>query len=415
MKFYDEKTFDGTTHKELNQAPVKPHWLEKTIIKGLSRLINGNCGTLQLQLPNGHRYVFGNNEPYARVELNNYKCLSRLLTSGTNGWSESYLAGDWDSPNLCELVQWAIKYENRLTSVSFLSFWNDLKHNRFHQKRDNHREGSRRNIAAHYDLGNDFYELWLDPSMTYSSALYADEKQSLEQAQHNKYSRILDLLDVKPNSNILEIGCGWGGFAEVAAAQQHNVHGVTLSQRQLEWAEARMTTKELSNRASFSLTDYRDIHTQYDAIVSIEMFEAVGEAHWDSYFEQLKHCLKKDGHAVLQIITIDDDRFDSYRAQADFIQRYIFPGGMLPSVAILNEKFDQHGLELVDQQMFGLDYAKTLAEWAEAFENHVPTIEQQGFDKYFHRLWRYYLAYCEGGFRENAIDVGLFTLKVKQT
>lgn len=418
MKFYDEKTFDGATQGKSTVVDDKPHnqsagWFERSFTALLRRMLDGNEGTLHLQLPNGHRYTFGSQAPFASVHLNNYQCLRRLLTSGTNGWSESYLAGDWDSPDLGELVQWALNYEQKLTSLSYLSFWSDLKHNRFHKSRDNNKAGSRRNIAEHYDLGNDFYRLWLDQTMTYSSALYTHDGMTLEQAQIAKYQRILALLKPEVDSNILEIGCGWGGFAETAARQQQKVHGVTLSARQLEWAEQRISNAELTDRATFSLTDYRDITSQYDNIVSIEMFEAVGESHWDTYFQQLKRCLKPDGTAVLQIITIDDDRFETYRKQADFIQRYIFPGGMLPSVAILKEKFEQHGLELVEQQMFGLDYARTLNEWASAFETNFTDIEKQGFDQHFYRLWRYYLAYCEGGFRSKAIDVGFFALKVK--
>ncbi len=413
MKFYDEKSFDGHPPRNARNARVGSR-LERFLIRCIApKLDNGN-GTLKLQLPNGNRYRFGTGKPCATIKINHYKCLTRLLTSSsTNSWSESYLEGEWDSPDLCELVRWGIKNEAKLTSPSVLNLWKDSKYNRFHKSRENHRDGSRRNIAAHYDLGNDFYQLWLDPSMTYSSALYTDDTLSLAQAQTAKYQKILNSLKVPVNSNILEIGCGWGGFAELAAQQKHRVHGVTLSERQLEWAQQRISDKNLSQHASFSLTDYRDINAQYDAVVSIEMFEAVGEAHWDSYFEQLKRCLKKEGRAVLQIITIDDKRFETYRKQADFIQRYIFPGGMLPSVKVLKNKLAQHGFELTEQHMFGQDYATTLAEWAQRFEDNFPTIKTLGFDDRFYRMWRYYLAYCEGGFRENAIDVGLFTISNK--
>lgn len=411
MKFYDEKSFDGNPGSEVKTPPsVKAGMLERWLITKLRALLDRDQGTLELLLPNGHRYLFGQNQPFASIQLNNYRCLLKMISGGTNGLSESYLAGDWDSPDLSSLIRWGIRYEPYLEGTAKLRFLSDIRHNRFHQSRDNNREGSRRNIAAHYDLGNDFYRRWLDPSMTYSAALFTERGQTLEQAQEAKYQRILELSGATAGMHVAEIGCGWGGFAEHAGRQQIGVHGITLSEQQLAWGQERISNAGLDTHVQLSLTDYRDLNAQFDAVVSIEMFEAVGEAHWDTYFQQLQALLKQEGKAVLQIITIDDDRFESYRKQADFIQRYIFPGGMLPSVKVLKEKFQQHGFKLEYQQMFGQDYARTLKLWDETFVENYQQIQPLGFDQHFYRLWRYYLAYCEGGFRENAIDVGLFVL-----
>lgn len=394
---------------------------ESLLVKLVKALLDGDQGTLNLTLPSGLHLQVGGNAPFADIRLHSLRPLWRLVTGGTNGWSEAYLEGEWDSSDLPTLVRWALRYEPALERLSPAQFINGQRHNRYHRSRDNHRHGSRRNIAEHYDLGNDFYRRWLDDSMTYSAALFQDSQgqqtQDLAQAQRNKYARILELLDAQPGQHVAEIGCGWGGFAEQAAAEEGlQVDGITLSQEQLQYARERIERQGLSKQARFSLTDYRDFDGQYDGIVSIEMFEAVGENHWDSYFQMLKARLKPGGRAVLQIITIDDRRFHSYRKQADFIQRYIFPGGMLPSTEVLQQLFRQHGFKLDVQQMFGLDYARTLQYWSEAFEQHWPDIQHMnpGFDDRFYRLWRYYLAYCEGGFNERAIDVGLFVLSHDQ-
>jgi cyclopropane-fatty-acyl-phospholipid synthase len=338
--------------------------------------------------------------------------LFRLFFGGTNGWSDSYLSNEWDSADLTALIRWAIQNEPTLNSMAKAGYINDLLYNLYHWSRRNTRRGSRRNIAAHYDLGNDFYQEWLDPGMTYSAAMFDDDRQSLQQAQTKKYQRILNLLSPREQDQLLEIGCGWGEFALQAAETANvRVHGITLSSEQRRWAEDKLTAAGLADRVTISLTDYRDLKRQYDGVVSIEMFEAVGEANWDSYFKKLKGVLKPGGRAVLQIITIDEKRFELYRRQADFIQRHIFPGGMLPSVTALREKFSQHGFCLVDQEMFGADYARTLELWRERFEDRWPHISTLGFDQRFYRLWRYYLSYCEGGFKESAIDVGLFVLE----
>lgn len=400
--------YENSTTYQLSQTSS---WLENKIIEKLYTLIDLNCGTLSITFPSGFTSKFGSNLPEANVQLKSFKPLLRLYFGGTNGWSESYLAGEWNSTDLTAVVKWALAYETSLTGISKASFVTECFDNIYHWGRSNSRQGSRRNIAAHYDLGNDFYKNWLDQSMTYSAALYSLPEQSLEQAQKNKYARILELLDAEAGQTIAEIGCGWGGFA-LQAGRDHglNVHGITLSQEQLKWANEGVAEAQLEKQVKLSLTDYRDLNQQYDAVVSIEMFEAVGEAHWDTYFKTLKRILKPGGNVVLQIITIEDERFHRYRKQADFIQRYVFPGGMLPSIEILKNKINEHGFKLKKHQLFGLDYAQTLREWARGFEHSWPDLRRQGFDERFYRLWRYYLAYCEGGFEQGAIDVGFYVL-----
>ena len=392
----------------------EPSWLEKKLLAKLAPLLNGDQGTLNLTLPSGSQCQLGSNPPYAELKLRNYRPLLRLYLGGINGWSESYIAGEWESNNLSELVIWALSYETALKKLSTASFVTQSLHNLYHSRRDNSRQGSRKNIAAHYDLGNEFYKHWLDDSMTYSSALYSHTDEALGQAQWNKNARILQMLDAKPGEHIVEIGCGWGGFA-TQAAEEHElkVHGVTLSKEQLSWGKDKVSSKSLQDQVHLSLTDYRDLQHIYDGVVSIEMFEAVGEAHWDTYFSTLRRVLKPGGNVVLQVISIEDERFHQYRNQADFIQRYIFPGGMLQSISMLKEKIEEHGFELVKMQLFGKDYAQTLRAWHEMFTENWEQIKLLGFDEQFYRLWRYYLAYCEGGFEQGSIDVGLYVIKKK--
>ncbi|EXJ13066.1 SAM-dependent methyltransferase [Nitrincola nitratireducens] len=374
-------------------------------------------GTLLFTLPSGQTLTFGHQhegEPRAEIRLHSLKPLRRFLQGGQLGVAESYMAGEWDSPDLVALVQWALGNEAKMPELNNGKAWIRALNRLIHLKRSNTKKGSRKNIAYHYDLGNDFYQLWLDESMTYSAALFAHENQSLHQAQLNKYRRIAEMLDLKPGQQLLEIGCGWGGFAEFAAHEFGvKVHGVTLSQEQLAFARARIESAKLDHLCSFSLTDYRDVEAQYDHIVSIEMFEAVGEEHWDTYFTQLKNCLRPGGKAILQIISIDETRFEEYRRNPDFIQRYIFPGGMLPSPERLTLAAAQQGFDITDQLLFGLDYATTLARWRHRFIEQWPRIQAQGFDERFRRMWLFYLAYCEGGFRYKTIDVGLYQLEAK--
>lgn len=406
------KSSELTVTGMIPESGKRPDSIESLLVGHLASRLDSCQGQLTLQFPSGFRKRFGNGSPQVEVRLQSLRPLLRLFLGGTNGWSDSYLQGEWHSSDLTALVRWALLNEQHLGNVASARWFNNLIYNIYHWCHPNSRSGSRRNIAAHYDLGNSFYAHWLDPGMTYSSALFDSDGTSLEDAQSLKYSRIMELLAPQSGDDILEIGCGWGEFArQLLNTHDVSVHGVTLSKEQLQWAQDKLHTNGLEQRADITLTDYRDIRQQYDGVVSIEMFEAVGQAHWDTFFTQLKGILKPGGRAVLQIITIDDDRFAGYSRQADFIQRHVFPGGMLPSVAILREKCSQHGFRLAHQQMFGKDYARTLACWRDAFENKWPEITTLGFDERFYRLWRYYLSYCEGGFEEGAIDVGLFVLE----
>ena len=275
-----------------------------------------------------------------------------------------------------------------------------------HLLRANTRKGSRRNISAHYDLGNDFYRLWLDPSMTYSSAVFdGDNSRSLESAQREKYQQVLANSGAQKGDIVLEIGCGWGGFAEHAASAGVNVHGITLSREQLAFADNRMQKAGLDQSVELELRDYRDLTGEYDHIVSIEMLEAVGEEYWPVYFVKLKQLLRPKGRAVIQVITIDDDYFDEYRKRTDFIQQHIFPGGLLPSVARLQSLSADHQLKVLKVKPFGKDYAETIRRWQQKFEATTQTILDQGFDDSFLRLWRCYFNYCEAGFDEGRINV----------
>lgn len=329
----------------------------------------------------------------------------RIATRGHVGLGEAYTAGDWDSPDVTALLHCFAANQHALVEVFEGSWLNRLASLLRHRRRANTRAGSKRNIEAHYDLGNAFYRLWLDPSMTYSAAVFEPDTDDLARAQANKYRRLLGLLDAAPGERVLEVGCGWGGFARTAAAAGLDVTGITLSREQLAWAEAAAAETRLPGGMAFRLQDYRDVTERFDHIVSIEMFEAVGEAYWPAYMAMLKRCLKPGGRAALQVITIADSEFDGYKASPDFIQHYIFPGGMLPTVGRFDAAAADAGLHVVERSFHGLDYARTLATWRERFEAELPAVRAQGYDERFIRMWRYYLCYCEAGFRDERIDV----------
>lgn len=379
----------------------------------VNKLHNAGLQGLKIQFWNGTVYRLGDcrSTTPPTLHLHSVRPLIRAATRGMIGWAEGYMAGEWDTPSLPQLTDWAARNEARLKqlfSANKISRW---LNNLWHRQHDNTRTGSRRNIAYHYDLGNDFYRLWLDQSMTYSAALYPHPDTSLAQAQRHKYQTILDMTGAQDQQSVLEIGCGWGGFAELVATESRlRYEGITLSTEQLAWAQQRIDPSDQNQRVSLKLLDYRDIHQQYDHIVSIEMFEAVGESHWNTYFETLRHALKPGGNAVLQIICINENRFRHYRNNADFIQRYIFPGGMLPTSAHIAQLCDAHGLKLEQQISFGQDYATTLQCWHQQFDAAWPEIARLGYDPRFQRMWKYYLAYCESGFRHGALDVCLFKI-----
>jgi cyclopropane-fatty-acyl-phospholipid synthase len=369
-------------------------------------------GSVEVILPSDSRRVFGGvaGGVQASIRLNNFRVFWKSLRRGTVGFADSYIDGDFDTPNLANLFRFFLDNKSNLKEAGRGWFRVRRGERRFHARRANSVHGARRNIAAHYDLGNDFYRLWLDESMTYSSALFTAPDQPLADAQRAKYERVIAMLEGSAQGHLLEIGCGWGGFAEVAGAHGARVDAITISQAQLEYAQERLAAAGLGDRCWAEHRDYRHTQGEYDGIVSIEMIEAVGEEHWPDYFQVIYDRLKRGGHAVLQSITIAEDFFETYRRQVDFIQRYIFPGGMLPSPAVIGREARRAGLELSDVHTFGESYARTLWLWRENFHANWPAIRALGFDERFKRLWDYYLTYCAVGFERGTIDVGLYRL-----
>lgn len=372
-----------------------------------------HSGHLTLVCPDGTVHMFGDTHsaPGATLHLHDWRACRRIMHAGDIGFADAYRAGWVDSPDMVTLLRLAIRnlasISSTVTGSRIARLWYHLRH----RLRGNTKSGSRRNIHAHYDLGNRFYELWLDSTWTYSSAWFdGDSHRSLADAQHAKYQRIIDTLALRPGDRVLEVGCGWGGFALHAARQGIAVHGITLSQAQLTLARARIDAQGLSHLAEISLTDYRDVQGEFAAIVSIEMFEAVGEAYWPAYFSMLKSRLRPGGRALIQSITIEDNAFDAYRASSDFIREFIFPGGMLPSPERFVSTSEACGMTAVETLRFGLDYARTLQHWHAAFEAQIDAVRGQGFDDTFVRSWRLYLQYCEAAFAEQRIDVRHFVV-----
>jgi len=401
-----ERTADATA------APVADEPMPAAARAVLALLSRLRYGRLMLTLPGGSQRTFGAGEPRAAVRLANWNVFGAALARGDIGFAETYIAGDWDTDSLTGLMQVMLANRDVIERAIYGHWWGRLAYRLRHLLNFNSRAGSRRNIHAHYDLGNPFYEVWLDPGMTYSSALFgADPARSLADAQTAKYRRILDELALPAGARVLEIGCGWGGFAELAARDGLHVTGLTLSTEQLAWARRRLDDAGLGDRVALRLQDYRDERGRYDAIVSIEMFEAVGERYWPGWFETLRRCLKPGGRAVVQTITIDDSLFERYRRGTDFIQQYVFPGGMLPSPRVFERAAGAAGLALDQRFSFGPDYARTLNRWHAAFLDGLPRITAQGFDTRFVRTWSFYLAYCEAGFAQQATDVIQFTLR----
>jgi len=378
----------------------------KNLIALLTRGIH--AGQLDLTLPGGEHHAITGPEtgPQAVVTVHRWRTLRRLAFGGGVGFAESYMDGDWDSPDLAPVIELAALNRGLADDGTRPSTTARLLHWLRHSLRANTHKGSRRNIAFHYDLGNQFYERWLDSTMTYSSAIYAEPSQSLEEAQRNKYRQLLDRMEVQPNQHVLEIGCGWGGFAILAAKERGlKVTGITLSQEQHDLAAQRVQEEGLADKINIEIRDYRDVTATYDHVASIEMLEAVGEQYWPVFFAKIFDSLKSGGRAALQVITIDDRHFESYKRSADFIQTYVFPGGMLLSPGALKREVASAGLQWHSDAGFAEDYAKTLRIWRERFEEKWAEIEPLGFDERFRRMWRFYLAYCEGGFRAAAIDV----------
>ena len=383
------------------------------LIKKLLKRIQ--IGNITIVFPNGKSITNNaqNCDLSATIYINNIDAIRRLFTAGSIGFAESYMLGQWTSPDLAKLIQisalngevLAIKLSGGLVSRLF----NFIEH-KLHK---NSKSGSKNNIQFHYDLGNSFYESWLDKQMVYSSAIRQPNDENLEDAQNNKLCRIISLLELENENKVLEIGCGWGALSRKIAEKNTVVHGITLSNEQLKYVQESIKSLKIASRATFSLTDYRDISESYDRIVSVEMIEAVGKEYLPIYFQTISRSLKPNGIAVIQAISIDESRFDRYNNTPDFIQKYIFPGGFLPTKKLIYEEAKKAGLQISHTEFFGESYAWTLNQWMKRFTEKWHDIEAMGFDSRFRKMWEFYLCYCEGGFRAKSIDVGLYVIRHK--
>ena len=380
--------------------------LARTLFALLRKL---HCGTLQLTTPDGEMHFFTGSEsgPRADLEIRDWKVIKEMLKAAEIGMAECYRDGRLITSDLTHLLELCVLNERALESVFYGKPLVALFYRLMHKLRSNTKSRAKKNIHAHYDLGNEFYALWLDPGMTYSSGLFAPATDnSLEAAQEAKNERILQVLDPKPGEHILEIGCGWGGFAEHAARTRGvSVTGITLSPAQLKFAQSRIDKAGLGSLVELKLIDYRDLEQQFDYVVSVEMFEAVGERYWPTYFKQLRECVKPGGRAIVQAITIAEDTFDSYRANSDFIREFIFPGGMLAPLPRFIAEAEAQGLRAGEPFLFGMDYAETLKRWREKFNGAHEQVKRLGFDDKFLQIWRFYLCYCEAGFRTDRTNV----------
>ena len=373
-----------------------------------------NSGRVDFILPDGRRFRAEGSKPgpVAEVTINNPDVFARLVREGDLGFCDAYLDGWWTTPDLQAFMDF-IHADNDdmydgFPGMALVRAWEKA---RFWFQSNTKRQALK-NISYHYDLGNDFYSLWLDDTMTYSSALFNTSQESLEKAQIAKYASMVDQMGVKPGDHVLEIGCGWGGFAEYAAKERGlKVTGLTISKEQLDYANKRIKSKGLSDKVNLKLQDYRDETGVYDGVASIEMFEAVGEKYWPVYFDKIKQCLKPGKQATLQIITIQDARWDVYRKSVDFIQKYIFPGGMLPSPSVLRQEIHRAGLSVQHSIEFGKSYSQTLRRWFEVFNNKWDNISAMGFDDRFRRMWNFYLTSCAATFESGNCDVTQITLQ----
>jgi cyclopropane-fatty-acyl-phospholipid synthase len=409
----------AATATPVNQAslalPAGAPAAARSAFKLLARLKHG---TLTLQLPDGSTQRFGSGgAPTASLRLNNWNVCSAALRSGDIGFAESYIAGDWTTPHLTELLRVLVINRKEVEDIIYGTWLGRLVYRCKHLLNRNTKANSQKNIHAHYDLGNAFYELWLDGTMNYSSAIFDTPETPMSEAQSAKVRRALNMAKVQAGDRVLEIGCGWGALAEMATIEfGASIVGVTLSTEQLQWAQERMARAGVTAH-DLRLQDYRDIGVSneadrsFDAICSIEMIEAVGREYWPTYFATVARLLKPGGHACIQSIVIADELYERYIGSTDFIQQYIFPGGCLPSPAIFRAQAEAAGLEVVDEFSFGLDYARTLKLWRDAFLAQESRVLQLGFDKRFIRIWEFYLAYCEAAFEEANTDVVQYTLR----
>lgn len=368
---------------------------------------NAPYGNLTITSPRGRIIRLEGDHPGEEADLTvrDWRFIKRTLMRGDIGFGESYIEEMWDSDDLPALMTYMVQNMDAISVMCHGNWWARQLFRAVNLFRSNSRTGSRKNIRAHYDVGNEFYRLWLDETMTYSAALFeGDQARNLSDAQRRKYGRLLEKID-QPNAHILEIGCGWGGFAEEAAKADHRVKGLTLSKEQLAFARQRIERRQLDDKVKLALQDYRDEQQQYDYIVSIEMFEAVGERYWSTYFDVIRQRLKSKGKALIQTITIDDEHFDAYRKRSDFIRHYTFPGGMLPSLARINDELKRAGLKCREVKAFGQDYALTLTHWLERLDEKRQEILALGYSEEFIRSWRFYLSCCIGAFAAVRTDV----------
>jgi len=372
-----------------------------------------NTGRLDFVLPDGRRFRAEGRRPgpAAELQIHNPETFARLIREGDLGFSDAYLEGWWSTPDLQAFMD-VVHMDNDAVyegypGLRLLRAYEQMRH----WLRSNSKRQAKKNISYHYDLGNEFYRLWLDDSMTYSSALFQSGQESLERAQAQKYASMVDQMDARPGDHVLEIGCGWGGFAEYAAKERGlKVTGLTISQAQHDYAVDRIARAGLSDRVEIKLQDYRDERGTYDGIASIEMFEAVGEKYWPVYFERVRESLKPGRHATLQVITVQDRRFEMYRKGVDFIQKHIFPGGMLPSPSVLRAEVERAGLAVKGSMEFGESYSQTLRRWHEMFNERWDDIARMGFDDRFRRMWNYYLTSCASTFQGGVCDVTQITV-----
>ena len=399
----------------ISAAPARVPTAMRFLFALLQRL---ETGSVELTTPDGVLRRFGPGgapAPHAKavpavLYIRDWRVAADALKGGDVGFAEGYMAGHWDTPDLTQLLTVLAANQAALERTFYGHWWTRSLLRVKHFLNANTKRQARRNILAHYDLGNDFYRLWLDPTMTYSSALFeGDFGRALPAAQQAKYARMLADLALPAGARVLEIGCGWGGFAATAAAAGHHVTGISLSDAQTAWARARLAAAGMADRADLRIEDYRNVAGTFDGIASIEMFEAVGERYWPAYFRSVHAALRPGARACVQTITIAEDRFERYRTQSDFIQQYIFPGGMLASPKRFIDVALAAGLELERTLTFGHDYAETLKRWLANFDANAPAIRAQGFDEKFLRCWRFYLAYCAAGFDSGTTDVAQYT------
>ena len=403
---------NSAVNQQLDSPGFRTRFLSRFIEWAGVRMIGApRVGALTVIFPDGRSRTVGDAHTgeHAVLRLNNLAVLTEAMRRGTVGFAASYINGDIDVEDLTALFRFFLQNRDMFDAANFGLFRKAAQDLSYHLQRRNTKEGAKENISEHYDLGNEFYGQWLDPSMTYSSALFTSGDQSLEEAQRAKYHRIADLAGLKAGASVLEIGCGWGGFAETAVRDyEAHLRGITLSREQLHFATQRLVRQGLDKLAQLSFEDYRDTEGSFDHVASIEMIEAVGEENWPTYFQTVHDRLKPGGTAAIQAITINEDDFEDYKKGPDFIQRYIFPGGMLLTKTAMKEEGERAGLVLETTENFRLSYAKTLRLWRERFLERWPVISPLGYDETFKRKWVYYLCYCEAGFMEGSIDVGIY-------